>query len=179
MCEKNFQPVVTRDTERLRVMWGGSATHQTDLEQIVPVVMETAKRYDWHFMGYTPKALEGLVTSHKGVPMTGYLDEIKRIAPDVGLAPLADIPFNKTKSNIKLLEYGAIGAATVASAVYPYRNSGASLISHGGKSEWLSAFRLLEDPAQRRANALASQEYARSFSLESNDDLILNAYSKR
>lgn len=40
---------------------------------------------------------------------------------DIGLAPLADTPFNRCKSELKLLEYGALGIPYVASPVAPYK----------------------------------------------------------
>ena len=39
---------------------------------------------------------------------------------DIGLAPLADNTFNKSKSNIKFLQYSALGAPCVASPLPPY-----------------------------------------------------------
>jgi hypothetical protein len=49
---------------------------------------------------------------------------------DIGIAPLADIPFNRARSNIKLKEYGGGGAAWLASPVGPYLRYGEE---HGGR----------------------------------------------
>jgi len=43
---------------------------------------------------------------------------------DIGLAPLADLPFNHARSNVKLKEYAAAGAMWLASPVGPYRGMG-------------------------------------------------------
>ena len=43
------------------------------------------------------------------------------IEPDICIAPLQDIEFNRGKSNIKCLEYTAIGAPGVYSDVTPYK----------------------------------------------------------
>jgi glycosyltransferase involved in cell wall biosynthesis len=43
---------------------------------------------------------------------------------DIGLAPLADIPFNRTRSAIKLKEYGAAGVPWLASPVGEYADLG-------------------------------------------------------
>ena len=43
---------------------------------------------------------------------------------DVGLAPLADIPFNHGRSNVKAREYAAAGVPWLASPVGPYEELG-------------------------------------------------------
>ncbi len=43
---------------------------------------------------------------------------------DIGIAPLSDIEFNRSRSNIKLKEYSSGGAAWAASPVGPYANLG-------------------------------------------------------
>ncbi len=43
---------------------------------------------------------------------------------DIGLAPLADLPLNHARSNVKLKEYAAAGAMWLASPVGPYRGMG-------------------------------------------------------
>jgi glycosyltransferase involved in cell wall biosynthesis len=42
---------------------------------------------------------------------------------DVGLAPLLDVVFNRCKSNVKWLEYSAMGLATIATDLPPYSES--------------------------------------------------------
>jgi hypothetical protein len=43
---------------------------------------------------------------------------------DVGIAPIADIPFNRARSNVKLKEYGAAGVPWLASPIGPYLGMG-------------------------------------------------------
>jgi hypothetical protein len=51
---------------------------------------------------------------------------------DIGIAPLVDIPLNRSRSNIKLKEYAAGGTPWLASPVGPYRHMG---VKQGGA--WL------------------------------------------
>lgn len=177
IADSEFRDVRVNDRPRMKILWAGSATHQSDMDQIIPVVKETHSKYDWSFMGYVPPEISKIVDVIPSVARDDFLNTIYDVSPDVGIAPLIRTPFNKCKSNIKLLEYGAIGTATIASAVYPYNHSAASLVSPGRTSEWLSALERLEDTQARRANATASQNYARQFSLSSGDDAILKAYN--
>lgn len=76
---------------------------------------------------------------------------------DVALAPLCDTAFNRARSNVKLKEYAAAGAAWLASPVGPYRGMGEQ---QGGllvdEDRWLVALEALVDDADRR-RALAAR----------------------
>jgi glycosyltransferase involved in cell wall biosynthesis len=71
---------------------------------------------------------------------------------DIGLAPLADIPFNRARSDIKLKEYAGSGIAWLASPVGPYAGHG----EHEGgwlvaDDEWADRLdRLVSSPRKRR-----------------------------
>ena len=43
---------------------------------------------------------------------------------DIGIAPIADVPFNRAKSNVKLKEYAAMGVPWLASPIGPYERFG-------------------------------------------------------
>lgn len=70
---------------------------------------------------------------------------------DVGIAPLADIPMNRARSNIKCKEYAAAGACWLASPIGPYagmgEKQGGRLVADDG---WYDALlRLAERPRER------------------------------
>ena len=81
-------------------------------------------------IGVADQAPSDAVYSTIGVPPTialtypafaFWLQSLGRF--DVGLAPLLATAFNRAKSNIKQLEYSALGLATIAVDLEPYRNS--------------------------------------------------------
>lgn len=84
---------------------------------------------------------------------------------DVGIAPLADTQFNRSRSNVKLKEYAAGGAPWLASAVGPYRAMGKR---EGGMlvrdDRWLEALEPLVSSGvtrwrlARRAHKWAAQQ---------------------
>ncbi len=81
---------------------------------------------------------------------------------DVALAPLRDTGFNRARSNVKLKEYAAAGAAWLASPVGPYagmgEEQGGLLVADG---DWLATLEaLLEDPDRRRALAARARAWA-------------------
>ena len=91
---------------------------------------------------------------------------------DIGLAPLIESEFSRSKTNNKFREYGALAIAGVYSDVGPYRDSvinGADGILVDNTSDaWLGAISgLIDDPAKRRTLGLNAQAKIRgNWSLE-------------
>ena len=81
---------------------------------------------------------------------------------DIGVAPLADIPANRTRSDIKLKEYAASGVPWLASPRGPYtrlgEGQGGRLVSDDG---WFEALeRLVSHPAERLELSRAARSWA-------------------
>jgi glycosyltransferase involved in cell wall biosynthesis len=93
---------------------------------------------------------------------------------DIVLAPLADEPFMRCKSNIRCMTAGVLGIPVVASPVGPYAEyvrHGVNGFLAGSREEWTAyVARLVENPTLRRdmgaANRALSQEYALSRHLD-------------
>jgi glycosyltransferase involved in cell wall biosynthesis len=82
---------------------------------------------------------------------------------DIGVAPLLDSPFNRSRSDIKVKEYAAAGATWLASPVGPYRALGAA---EGGQliadRDWHAALtQLVEDDAVRARLTRQARAWAR------------------
>lgn len=89
---------------------------------------------------------------------------------DVGIAPLADVPFNRARSNVKLKEYAAAGVPWLASPVGPYaglgRRQGGELAADG---EWPAALdRLARDARRRRKLAARGRKWAAGQTVAAN-----------
>ncbi|HEX7490691.1 MAG TPA: glycosyltransferase [Candidatus Limnocylindrales bacterium] len=75
--------------------------------------------------------------------------------PDIGLAPLADEPFNRGRSELHWLEYSMAGAPTIATRLagggpYDVIRDGVDGLLVRGKAEWREALRsLARSPALR------------------------------
>lgn len=177
MGKQEFRPIRKRP-EKMTVLWAGSKTHRPDLEQIIPVVQKTHKRYNWIFMGDAPDEIANLVTRVSDVSFHNYLPTIHNLNADVGIAPLVSNTFNDCKSNLKLLEYGALGMATVASNVGPYRNSRGALVAENDTDGWLRELRRLEADAAWRKNVAASRSYAEKFRVDKNIPMLIRKYDE-
>ena len=109
--------------------WIAGREHALDLER-VPVAQALERLLDTHpalrvvNVG-TPLPIRSERLEY--IPHVEYPDLLKVIGRiDIGLAPLADTQFNRSRSNVKLKEYGSGGAAWCASPVGPYSTLGES-----------------------------------------------------
>jgi glycosyltransferase involved in cell wall biosynthesis len=87
---------------------------------------------------------------------------------DIGLAPLADTPFNAARSNVKLKEYAALGIPWLASPVGPYTELG---VEQGGllvtDDAWEHAIEgLVTSPRRRARLARRARAWARGQTIE-------------
>ncbi|HEY4277592.1 MAG TPA: glycosyltransferase family 4 protein [Conexibacter sp.] len=82
---------------------------------------------------------------------------------DIAIAPLADVPFNQTRSNVKLKEYAAVGVPWLASPVGDYawmgEQHGGRLVPDGGWAAELNA--LVRDDQARSRLGVAGLGWAR------------------
>jgi hypothetical protein len=144
---------------RLRVGWVGAGQHQGDLELINTVVRELANEVDWVFMGMCTAEIKPLLKEFHGFVSIGdYPKKMSELDLDIAIAPLEDNFFNRCKSNLRLLEYGAMGWPVVCSDVFPYRTENPPVIRVKNLSdEWIAAIRSLYDDSCRKhyANALS------------------------
>ena len=92
------------------------------------------------------------------VPVGEYPARLASMELDVAVAPLEDHPFNRAKSNLRLLEFGALGVPVVASDIHPYRNSPAIRVGPGPE-EWTDA--VLALARDRQAAVVAGAEMRR------------------
>jgi hypothetical protein len=143
--------------KRPRVGWAGAAQHLHDLRLIARVVEATSGEFEWVFFGLCPPEMrEWVAEVHPMVPVARFPARLARLGFDVAIAPLVDHPFNRAKSSLKLLEYGALALPVVASDIEPYRNAP---VTHVGDDQeaWIEALRAIArspDRGRAQGNAL-------------------------
>ena len=139
---------------RLRIGWAGAAQHLGDLRLVQRVVQALADQVDWVFMGMCPDELRPYVKEfHRFVSYKDYPAKLASLDLDIAIAPLENNPFNACKSNLRLLEYGAMGWPVVCSDVYPYQTDSPPVLRVPDDDvAWLDALgRLMADAGLRRA----------------------------
>jgi len=119
----DLKPARTKKN-RLRVGWIGAGQHKGDLEIVNEVIKSLAERVDWIFMGMqTEEAKPYIKEFHSFVSISDYPEKMASLDLDIAIAPLEDNLFNRCKSNLRLLEYGAMSWPVVCSDVYPYQTN--------------------------------------------------------
>lgn len=167
-----------RTSKKPRIGWAGGTTHQGDLALLKEVIEMTRHEADWIFFGMCPKELRPLVVEfHAFTQFSEYPARLGALNLDIAVAPLAQIPFNQGKSNLRLLEYGALGIPVVCTDIDPYRNSPACCVQNT-KEAWTKALRerIYDADAREREGIELRQWVHRNFLLEDHLKEWLNAH---
>jgi GT2 family glycosyltransferase len=162
-----------------RVGWAGAQQHQGDLELIYSVVETLADEVDWIFMGMCPEALKPFVHESHGfeIDFSAYPKALASLDLDLAIAPLDIHPFNEAKSNLRLLEYGAMGWPVICTDIYPYQNAPVTRLPNE-PDKWIKTIReqLAEPDALREAGLTLQAWVHDSFILENHAASWFAAY---
>jgi len=170
-----------------RIMFSSSSTHTVGLKFLVPIVEKFLKKYpDATF--YQFRNLPHFIDSKQVKYMDWVLPDkywsyINSLSPDVCLAPLADVLFNRAKSNLRLLEYWTSGKnAVIASPIEHYRNTivdGKNGLLAKDPDEWFEKLEYLYKN-RKAGEQLGNEGYKtvqKDYNLEKNAHLWTDAVS--
>lgn len=133
-----------RQGAKLRVGWAGAQQHKGDLALIHEVVRATADEVDWIFFGMCPDSLKPFVREvHEFITdLEAYPAKLATLNLDLAIAPLEIHPFNEAKSNLRLLEYGALGWPVICTDILPYQTQNPPVTRLPNEPQlWLNAIR--------------------------------------
>jgi glycosyltransferase involved in cell wall biosynthesis len=172
-----------KQADRVTIGWAGGMSHLADWMVVTDplrAVLYDHPDVDMHFCGidYSP-LLRGVECRYTPWQQDCW-DYYAGIDFDIGLAPLADTPFNRCKSHIKALEYMALGIPVIASNTPAY----ADLVVDGvtgwlvnSDDEWSAALRLLvNDEGARKEMGEKGREVARQWTIQQGWKLYRDAY---
>jgi hypothetical protein len=124
-----------RRNQAVQFLYMGTTTHRKDFSSLVlpgfrRLREEFRNKINLTLIGVTDErhsdAGYSTVDVPPGIALTypAFANWLQSLGPyDIGLAPLLDTSFNRAKSHIKQLEYSALGLATIAADLPPYRDS--------------------------------------------------------
>jgi hypothetical protein len=139
-------------SRRVRIGWAGAAQHEKDLAWLEPAIKATHKQLQWVFYGYAPANINPQwIEFHPNTSLAEYHTKLASLSLDIAIAPLTNNSFNKAKSNLKLLEYGALGLATICSDITPYQNSPAIKLNNDPEL-WIQTINKLSQSTNDRVS---------------------------
>lgn len=167
--ERIWLPELREQADRydgVRILCMGTMTHDADFTLLLSALTEIHHRFGdqirCDLIGFVadaavPPWIRRLApTPHAGRSYAGFVHWVRTCGTwDIGLAPLANTPFNACKSAIKVLDYAALGLASLASDVAAYRGSladgpGGHLVQNTTDAWYEALSRLVRDAAWRR-----------------------------
>lgn len=150
----NIKEYTPSTTDKLKIVYPGSQNHFSikgrtgeggDFgEELLSFIKDTKKRFEWIFIGGIPEELknDNDIVYHEWIDYMSYPMVLKNINADIGIAPLEHNDFNRSKSNLKMLEYAVCGIPGVYTDIEPYKTATAK-----GKSE-TDLINLIENMSQ-------------------------------
>lgn len=148
------------ESERVRIFWQGSITHEKDIELLRgPVKRLDPNKVMMVMAGYTKhEAWDRMVSTYtSGLKLNGsilpgtatHLYYHNYSFADICLAPLVESQFNSFKSNLKILEAAHAGLPVIASAVHPYHDM--PVLYAEKQSDWFKYLnKLINNPELRK-----------------------------
>ena len=120
-----------------RIFYAGSGAHfdvdnrvnqNDDFAHVNKVIADTVDKYQWVFLGAYPLPLQYLVKSgkiefHPWSNLYFYGEKIKNLRVNMMIAPLQNNNFNKSKSDLKLIETNAFGLPIACQNLCTYEDA--------------------------------------------------------
>lgn len=174
-----------RDKHGTDIGYMGTLTHLSDFRIVANAIKEIMYEHDdvtLHLVGVgDPKNLRKTMEPYDVVvhrpPDSKYEAFFrwftKQIRWDICLAPLSDTGLNRCKSDLKLLDYSAIGSAGIYSNLTPYahvQEKGLGLVVENTDDAWYYAImKLINDPGLRTDIQAKSHAYLHEHRLLENN----------
>jgi glycosyltransferase involved in cell wall biosynthesis len=170
-------------SDTITVGFCGTNTHRGDFDyRLVDVLRKLKGKVKLVFVGYNP--IKGFEDSFiPWIKTENYHNEVYKMNIDIALGPLEDNEFNKSKSNLKWLEFGAMGSCFVGSDVYPYSKSildGITGVTVNNTRNWAFEINdLIEHPEDiKKIGNNAREIIEKYYTYKYNGQVIIDLYNE-
>lgn len=167
---------------RLTIGWAGGDSHLRDIAMIAPTLRRFCERnpdVDLHTIGTDFRPAMKLPGRHTEWSRDVW-NYYRQVDFDIGLAPIVDSVFNRSKSPIKAIEYGALGIPVIASDFGPYRDyviDGETGFLVRDPHQWgKRLYELSNDVAMREEMGAKAKARAAQMSIQNGWTMWMDAY---
>jgi glycosyltransferase involved in cell wall biosynthesis len=187
---------------KLKIMWWGSPTHREDLKIVDKTLALLAHENPELIIMKVGCCTAEFLDYMKDIPdqlvivdpiavnnFHGVLHTLIKIGPTISVCPIVELPFNRAKSNLKVIESFALKASVIASKVENYSKTithgingylcSNDLNSDGIAEDWYKHLKLIiQNPIQQ--GFLAENGYLtalKDYNISNNVNLWMNAYN--
>lgn len=150
---KKRTPAHEANPELIRIGYTGCGNHSGDMELVAKAMEALLDEFpNLEFLSPPFPSLEHIRNPRfkrfeAWAPLSIYPQVISDWEMDIGLAPLRDNETNRSKSNLRWLEYSALKVPTIASRVYPFQHSikdnKDGILVGGSAKDWYDAIKAL------------------------------------
>jgi len=177
---KNFEknkkkPIVSIFASGTHVDVTNRANQKDDFEMVVPAIIKTRKDFKWRFYGCYPLPLKpfidrGEIEFHQWTPLPEFPGSMAESGTQLTFAALQDNNFNRAKSNIKLLEAGALGIPCVCPDMVTYKDA---MLKYSNANEFIDCIKTATKNQHTYADyCKKARAYADNFWLEDEKNLM-------
>ncbi len=158
-----------KNKDLIRIGYSGCGNHSGDLEIVKEPIEALLDEFpNLEFVSLPYPSTDGIKSErytriNKWVPMSYFPQSLSDWEIDIGIAPLRDNELNRSKSNLRWLEYSALKVPTIASNVYPFvqsitdRKDG--ILVTNSKKHWYDAMKaLIVDQRERTGIGLKAYD---------------------
>jgi hypothetical protein len=135
--EKKISDNYDRYKNKPRILYAGSGAHfdvdnrvgqQDDFAHVNRAIIETRNKYQWVFLGAYPLPLQPFIQNkemeyHPWENFYSYPSKIDKLNINMMVAPLQDNNFNKSKSDLKLIEANCYGLPIACQNLVTYQDA--------------------------------------------------------
>lgn len=158
---------------KIIIGYHGSISHDADLKMVLPTIDKLMSKYKNLYMqllgSVRRDSIQDLFKNIRnkdrfevlaGTPaFDKFPEKLMSMNWDIGIAPLIDDAFNRSKSHIKYMEYSMKKIPTIASDVYPYTHNASEAFLCKDLSDWYSTLdKLIKEPNTRKKTGQKAYE---------------------
>lgn len=177
---KNFEknkkkPIVACFASGTHVDVANRTNQQDDFTEVVPWIRKTKKDFEWRFYGSHPLPLQdeikrGDVKFFPWTQLPDFPESMSNSGAQITFAALQDNEFNRCKSNIKLIESGALGMPCVCPDMVTYKDA---FLKYKNGSEFIDCLKTaLKNQTTYADYCKKSRSHAEQFWLDTEENLM-------